>query len=71
MRKTSWRRSVGIVAGIAGCVGYLHAGQAPPVPNPVSSLEPRSQMFAPEQHDLYDGHYVLSANRIYIGMVGH
>jgi hypothetical protein len=25
-------------------------------------------MFAPEQHDLYDGHYVLSANRIY--MVG-
>lgn len=25
-------------------------------------------MYAPEQHDLYDGHYVLSANRIY--MVG-
>ena len=25
-------------------------------------------MFAPEQHDLYDGHYILSANRIY--MVG-
>ena len=25
-------------------------------------------MFAPEQHDLYDGHYVMSANRIY--MVG-
>src|SRR5215211_8464255 len=25
-------------------------------------------MFAPEQHDLYDGRYVLSANRIY--MVG-
>ena len=25
-------------------------------------------MFAPEQHDLYDGHYVLSANRIH--MVG-
>jgi hypothetical protein len=23
-------------------------------------------MFAPEQHDLYDGHYVLSANRIYL-----
>ena len=21
-------------------------------------------MFAPEQHDLYDGHYVLSANRV-------
>ena len=25
-------------------------------------------MFAPEQHDLYDGHYILSANRIF--MVG-
>jgi hypothetical protein len=25
-------------------------------------------MFAPEQHDRYDGHYILSANRIY--MVG-
>src|SRR6187397_2805063 len=25
-------------------------------------------LFAPEQHDLYDGHFVLSANRIY--MVG-
>ena len=23
-------------------------------------------MFAPEQHDLYDGHYVLSASRIYL-----
>ena len=23
-------------------------------------------MFAPEQHDLYDGHYVLSANRIHM-----
>jgi hypothetical protein len=21
-------------------------------------------MFAPEQHDVYDGHYILSANRI-------
>src|ERR1044071_9680920 len=25
-------------------------------------------IFAPEQHDLYDGHFVISANRIY--MVG-
>src|SRR5262245_35779044 len=38
------------------------------------SANPRQQpgatitMFAPEQHDLYDGHYVLSANRIF--MVG-
>ena len=25
-------------------------------------------MYAPEQHDLYDGHYIMSASRIY--MVG-
>jgi hypothetical protein len=25
-------------------------------------------MYAPDQHDLYDGHFVLSANRVY--MVG-
>src|SRR5678815_6093340 len=36
--------------------------------------DPRNQpgapitVYAPEQHDLYDGHFVLSANRIY--MVG-
>jgi hypothetical protein len=23
-------------------------------------------IFAPEQHDLYDGHFVISANRIYM-----
>ena len=34
--------------------------------------DPRQQpgaaitLFAPEQHDLYDGHFVLSANRIYM-----
>jgi hypothetical protein len=33
-----------------------------------SSREPPSPVFAPEQHDLYDGHFVLSANRLY--MVG-
>jgi len=37
-------------------------------------INPRQQpgatvhIFAPEQHDLYDGHFVISANRIY--MVG-
>ena len=33
-----------------------------------SNRAPPITMFAPEQHDLYDGHYMLSANRIY--MVG-
>src|SRR5262245_40865011 len=43
-------------------------------PQPAAPAQPRQQpgaqvtMFAPEQHDLYDGHFVLSASRIY--MVG-
>ena len=37
-------------------------------PNPRQQPGAQVTMFAPEQHDLYDGHYVLSANRIY--MVG-
>ena len=37
-------------------------------PNPRQQPGAMISMFAPEQHDLYDGHYVLSANRIY--MVG-
>jgi hypothetical protein len=34
--------------------------------------DPRNQpgapitVYAPDQHDLYDGHFVLSANRIYM-----
>ena len=38
------------------------------------TINPRQQpgamvhIFAPEQHDLYDGHFMISANRIY--MVG-
>src|SRR4029453_10524510 len=37
-------------------------------PNPRQQPGATITMFAPEQHDLYDGHYVLSANRIH--MVG-
>ena len=37
-------------------------------PNPRQQPGAMITMFAPEQHDLYDGHYVLSANRIH--MVG-
>ena len=36
--------------------------------NPRQQPGAQVTMFAPEQHDLYDGHYILSANRIY--MVG-
>ncbi len=37
-------------------------------PNPRQQPGAMITMFAPEQHDLYDGHYVVSASRIY--MVG-
>ena len=51
---------------VGGLVGWTVAAQQKP--------DPRQQpgamitMYAPEQHDLYDGHYVMSANRIH--MVG-
>ena len=37
-------------------------------PNPRQQPGAMVHIFAPEQHDLYDGHFVISANRIY--MVG-
>jgi hypothetical protein len=42
------------------------SGQQPP--NPRQQPGATITLFAPEQHDLYDGRFVLSANRIY--MVG-
>src|SRR4051812_10609798 len=48
------------------------ARQAPaaqaPAPNPRQQPGAMVTMYAPDQHDLYDGHFVLSANRVY--MVG-
>src|SRR6186713_901987 len=37
-------------------------------PNPRQQPGAAITMFAPDQHDLYDGHFVISANRLY--MVG-
>jgi hypothetical protein len=56
-------RSVLVVLAL---VGTAAVAQSPATPRqqPGASIT----MFAPEQHDLYDGHYILSANRIY--MVG-
>ena len=51
---------------LALIVGTTVAAQQPA--NPRQQPGATITMFAPEQHDLYDGHYVLSANRIY--MVG-
>jgi hypothetical protein len=55
-----------VVASVAGLVGSRVAAQQQP--NPRQQPGAMITMFAPEQHDLYDGHYVLSANRIH--MVG-
>ncbi len=46
----------------------LSAQQAAAPQNPRQQPGAMVHIFAPEQHDLYDGHFVISANRIY--MVG-
>jgi hypothetical protein len=54
-----------LLAGVAA-VGIAALAQQPP--NPRQQPGATVHIFAPEQHDLYDGHFVISANRIY--MVG-
>ena len=44
------------------------AAAAQQAPNPRQQPGAAITMYAPDQHDLYDGHFVMSANRIY--MVG-
>jgi hypothetical protein len=53
-----------LVAGLA--IGSSLAARQQP--NPRQQPGATIHIFAPEQHDLYDGHFVISANRIY--MVG-
>jgi hypothetical protein len=55
-----------ITAITAALLGIVATGQQPP--NPRQQPGAAISMFAPEQHDLYDGRFILSANRIY--MVG-
>ena len=57
------RRVVLVLALVAG-----GAASAQQPANPRQQPGAMVTLFAPEQHDLYDGHFVLSANRIY--MVG-
>jgi hypothetical protein len=52
---------------IAGVLAGAAVG-AQQTPNPRQQSGAMVHIFAPEQHDLYDGHFVVSANRIY--MVG-
>ncbi len=49
-------------------VAALAQQPAAPAANPRQQPQAMVTMYAPEQHDLYDGHFVVSANRIY--MVG-
>lgn len=59
-------KSIGILLVAAGAI--VSAQQAPPAANPRQQPGGSITMFAPDQHDLYDGHFIISANRIY--MVG-
>ena len=64
------RKSVLFACVVASLVGVVvrWTAAAQQQPNPRQQPGAMITMFAPEQHDLYDGHYVLSANRIH--MVG-
>jgi hypothetical protein len=53
-----------LIAGVA--IGSSLPAQQQPNPRQLPGAT--VHIFAPEQHDLYDGHFVISANRIY--MVG-
>ncbi len=56
---------------VAGTAGWLIAGVAPAAqqaPNPRQQPGAGVHIFAPDQHDLYDGHFVIAANRVH--MVG-
>jgi arsenate reductase len=55
------------VRTLVDSLGPSVAAQPPPA-NPRQQPGATITMYAPDQHDLYDGHYVLSANRIH--MVG-
>ena len=55
-----------IAAALVALLGASITAQQPI--NPRQQPGAQVHIFAPDQHDLYDGHFVISANRIY--MVG-
>jgi hypothetical protein len=65
------RTQIFAAAALAGVSLSAQQPAAPGQPQPDPRRPPGAQvmMYAPEQHDLYDGHFILSANRIY--MVGN
>ena len=54
-------RLILIVLAVAGC----RPNAEPEVRGPRSQPATEMAMYAPEQHQLYDGHFVISGNRIY------
>ena len=66
MRNSVVLAALAVASAVGGVTGWTVAAQDKP--NPRQQPGAMVTMFAPEQHDLYDGHFVLSANRIY--MVG-
>ncbi len=63
------RRSL-VASSVLLCTAVALAQQPAPPPQPNPRQQPGAPVtiFAPEQHDLYDGQFILSANRIH--MVG-
>ena len=57
------RRAMIVLCVLAGAVAT-----AQPQANPRQQPGAMVHIFASEQRDLYDGHFVISANRIYHGM---
>ena len=54
------RKAVLIRCSLGGVA--IAAQQQQPAPNPRQQPGAMVHIFAPEQHDLYDGHFVISAN---------
>jgi hypothetical protein len=51
---------------LSGSISRQQPASPPPQSNPRQQPGAQITMYAPEQHDLYDGHYVISASRIYL-----
>ena len=56
--------AIAVVLALVPAISDLHAGQATPRQQPGAEMT----VYAPEQHELYDGQFRLSAGRVY--MVG-
>jgi hypothetical protein len=50
-----------VLAVVLGAVAFAQQG-----PNPRQQPGAAVTLYAPDQHDLYDGHFVLSAGRLYL-----